>query len=109
MSDNQLDFFFSAFANKGELLDRMMLANKILKRNDAERVVKNNQQLANELKSIYRDVLSTMDHSLSAVTNLEKKQKIAGKQLQKLNANRDGDNFVKQFKVIKELHRWGTK
>lgn len=104
LTDNQLKFFFATFADQGELLDRMSLANKVLKRKDVHQMLSNNEQLSMEMNNLYDAVLSKINQGLLPVKELEKKQSTANKQIEHLKAHRNGDKFVKQFQVIKELH-----
>ncbi len=104
LTNNQLKFFFSVFADQGELLDRIVLANKILKRKDVHQMLSNNEQLSMEMNNLYRAVLSKINQGLLTVKKLEEKQSVANKQIEHLKARKNGDSFVKQFQVIKELH-----
>lgn len=105
LTNNQLKFFFSVFADQGELLDRIALANKILKRKDVHQMLSNNEQLSMEMNNLYDAVLSKINQGLLTVKMLEKKQSAANKQIEHLKVRQNGDKFVKQFQVIKELHR----
>lgn len=104
LTDNQLKLFFAIFADQGELLDRMSLTNKILKREDTCQMLSNNKQLLTEMKNLYDAVLAKINRGLLTIKKLDKKQSVTAKQIKDLKAYRNGDKFVKQFQVIKELH-----
>lgn len=104
LTDNQLKLFFAVFADQGELLDRMVLANKVLKRKDVCQMLSNNKQLLKEMKNLYDAVLAKINQGLLTVNELDEKQSVMTKQIKNLKAYRNGDKFVKQFQVIKELH-----
>lgn len=104
LTDNQLKFFFAVFVDQGELLDQMVLANKILKRKDTYQVLTNNKQLLIEMKNLYDAVLAKINQGLLTVNELDEKQSVMAKQVKNLKAYKNGDKFVKQFQVIKELH-----
>lgn len=104
LTDNQLKFFFATFADQGELLDRMSLANKVLNRKDVCQMLSNNEQLSMEMNNLYDAVLSKINQGLLTVKKLEEKQSVANKRIEHLKARQNGDSFVKQFQVIKELH-----
>lgn len=104
LTDNQLKLFFAIFADQGELLDRMSLTNKILKREDTCQMLSNNKQLLTEMKNLYDAVLAKINQGLLTIKKLDKKQSVTAKQIKDLKAYRNGDKFVKQFQVIKELH-----
>lgn len=104
LTDNQLKLFFAVFADQGELLDRMVLANKVLKRKDVCQMLSNNKQLLKEMNSLYDAILAKINQGLLTVKELDKKQSVVAKQIKNLKAYRNGDKFVKQFQVIKELH-----
>lgn len=104
LTDNQLKLFFAVFADQGELLDRMSLTNKILKRKDVCQMLSNNKQLLREMNNLYDAVLAKINQGLLTVKKLEEKQSVANKQIEHLKARRNGDKFVRQFEVIKELH-----
>lgn len=105
LSNTQIAFFLSVFANQGELLDRMSVANKMLKEKDAKTMVDSNRKLAEEINKLYDDVLNKIKEGLTVVKNLERKQKIADRQVKVLSFHNKGENYVKQFEVVKELHR----
>ena len=104
LTDDQLKLFFAVFADQGELLDRMSLVNKILKRKDVCQMLSNNKRLLREMNNLYDAVLAKINQGLLTVKKLDKKQSIAIKQIKNLKAYRNGDKFVKQFQVIRELH-----
>ena len=104
LTDNQLKLFFAVFADQGELLDRMALANKVLKRKDACQMLTDNKQLLREMNSLYDAILAKINQGLLTVNELDEKQSVMAKQVKNLKAYKNGDKFVKQFQVIKELH-----
>ena len=104
LTDNQLKLFFAVFADQGELLDQMALANKVLKRKDACQMLSNNKLLLIEMKNFYNAVLAKINQGLLTVNELDEKQSVMAKQVKNLKAYKNGDKFVKQFQVIKELH-----
>lgn len=104
LTDNQLKLFFAVFADQGELLDRMVLANKVLKRKDVCQMLTNNKQLLREMKNLYDAVLAKINQGLLTVNELDEKQSVMTKQIKNLKVYRNGEKFVKQFQVIKELH-----
>lgn len=104
LTDNQLKLFFAVFADQGELLDRMILANKVLRRKDVCQMLTNNKQLLIEMKNLYDGVLAKINQGLLTVSELDEKQFAMTKHIKNLKAYRNGDKFVKQFRVIKELH-----
>ena len=104
LTDNQLKLFFAVFADQGELLDRMVLTNKVLKRKDICQMLSNNKQLLREMNSLYDAILAKINQGLLTVKELDKKQSVMAKQVKNLKAYKNGDKFVKQFQVIKELY-----
>lgn len=105
ISDRFGCFFLSVFADQGELLDRISVANKLLKEKDAKTMVDSNRKLREEINKLYIDVLDKIKEGLTVVKNLERKQKVADKQVKVLSFHNKGEIYVKQFEVVKELHR----
>lgn len=105
LSNTQIAFFLSVFADQGELLDRISVANKMLKEKDVKSMVDSNRKLREEINELYSETLDKIKQGLAIVKNLERKQNVADKQVKVLSFHNKGENYVKQFEVVKELHR----
>lgn len=107
LSNTQIAFFLSVFADQGELLDRISVANKMLKEKDVKSMVNSNRKLTEEINELYSETLDKIEQGLTIAKNLERKQNIANKQVRLLSFHDKGENYVKQFEVVKELHKKG--
>lgn len=104
---NQDDFkiVYVELLKDGQLLDRLTVATNVLKCEDANKLIATNKKLEKEIKSVYFDLMEHLLNGLQKVDDLNHRQTVANRELDKLKTQTTSNNYVKQFEVVKELHK----
>lgn len=104
---NQNDFkvVYAELLNDGQLLDRLNMATNVLKREDADKLIAANQKLEKEIKSVYFELVEHLQDGLQKVDDLNRRRAVIKQKLDKLKSQTTSGDYVKQFEVIKELHK----
>lgn len=91
--------------NDGQLLDRLNVATNVLKREDADKLIVANPKLEKEIKSVYFDLMGHLSDGLQKVDDLNRRRAVIKQKLDKLKSQTASGDYVKQFEVVKELHK----
>lgn len=105
LNQNDFKIVYAELLNDGQLLDRLNVATNVLKREDADKLIAANQKLEKEIKSVYFDLMEHLSDGLQKVDELNCRQAVIKQKLDKLKAQTTSGDYVKQFEVVKELHK----
>lgn len=105
LNQNGFKIVYAELLNDGQLLDRLNVATNVLKREDADKLIAANQKLEKEIKSVYFELMEHLQDGLQKVDDLNRRQSVAKQELEKLKTQTTSNDYVKQFEVVKELHK----
>lgn len=105
LNQNDFKIVYAELLNDGQLLDRLNVATNVLKREDAKKLIAGNKKLEKEIKSVYFELMEHLADGLQKVDDLNRRQSVAKQELDKLKTQTTSNNYVKQFEVVRELHK----
>ena len=105
LNQNDFKIVYAELLNDGQLLDRLNVATNVLKREDADRLITANPKLEREIKSVYFDLMGHLSDGLQKVDDLNRCRAVIKQKLDKLKSQTASGDYVKQFEVVKELHK----
>ena len=105
LNQNDFKIVYAELLNDGQLLDRLNVATNALKREDADKLIAANQKLEREIKSVYFDLMGHLSDGLRKVDDLNRRRAVIKQKLDKLKSQTTSGDYVKQFEVVKELHK----
>lgn len=105
LNQNDFKIVYAELLNDGQLLDRLNVATNVLKCEDADKLIAANQKLEREIKSVYFDLMGHLSDGLQKVDDLNRRRAVIKQKLDKLKSQTTSVDYVKQFEVVKELHK----